>query len=58
MAARVSRPEEWTRYVERMRRMPSSAIARHESPAIVRCLVYWSFGAAGLEALEAEGEEP
>lgn len=58
LVARVSRPEQWSRYVERMRRMPSSGIARHESPIIVRCLVYWSFGASGLEVLDAEGEEP
>ncbi len=56
MALRVSRPHEWTHYVERMRRMPSSGIARTESPVIVRCLVYWSFGVPGLQALDAEGE--
>lgn len=56
MALRVSRPREWTRHVERMRRMPASGIARTESPVIVRCLVYWSFGAPGLQALDADGE--
>jgi hypothetical protein len=52
--AKVSKPEHWERYIERMRRMNGSGIARSESPRILRCLVFWSFGRPGLQYLDDE----
>jgi hypothetical protein len=56
LAARFDRPGRWRGQVDRMRRMPQSRIPPRETPAIVRCLVFWSFGDAGLRALEPDGE--
>ena len=49
--ARIRDPEHWRRYVDRMRRMPASGISSRAADSIVRCLVFRSFGAAGLESL-------
>jgi hypothetical protein len=50
--AQVSRPEHWARYVERMRRQPESGISVSEGQVITRCLVFRSFGPAGLRSYE------
>jgi hypothetical protein len=50
--AQVSRPEHWARYVERMRRQPESGISEAEGQTITRCLVFRSFGPAGLRMFE------
>jgi hypothetical protein len=52
LLAQVSRPAHWVRYVERMRRQPESGISEAEGQTITRCLVFRSFGADGLRALE------
>jgi hypothetical protein len=52
LLAQVSRPEHWVRYVDRMRRQPESSISDDEGAIITRCLVFRSFGLAGLRSLE------
>ncbi len=52
LRARVPSPRTWQRYVARMRLMPGAGIGASDEPAIVRCLVYRSFGDDGLRALE------
>jgi hypothetical protein len=54
----VIEPESWERLIERMRRMNGSGISREESPRILRCLVFRSFGPAGLEQLAAPQSRP
>jgi hypothetical protein len=46
-------PAAWEDQVARMRRMAGSAISRRDGDVITRCLVYRSFGPAGLDALRA-----
>jgi hypothetical protein len=54
----VTEPDSWKRLIERMRRMNGSGISREESPRILRCLVFRSFGPAGLEQLTAPQSGP
>lgn len=49
--AEVSSPAEWAARVRSMRRLTGSGISRREGEVIVSCLVYRSFGPAGLAAL-------
>jgi hypothetical protein len=49
--ARVASPSHWQAYVHRMRLQPQSGILPIEEPLILRCLVYRSFGSAGLDEL-------
>ena len=51
--ARVASPAGWQSYVRRMRLTPGSGIPVTDEPAIVRCLVFGSFGPVGLKRLEA-----
>lgn len=51
--AEVATPVQWQEQVERMRRMSGSAISRRDGTAITHCLVYRSFGPAGLDSLRA-----
>jgi hypothetical protein len=44
-------PRGWQDEVARMRRIAGSTISRTDGDSIVRCLVYRSFGPAGLSAL-------
>ena len=53
--AKVSHPSHWERYIERMRMMNGSGISRAESPIILRCLVFWSFGRPGVQFLDSQG---
>lgn len=53
--ARMNRPSDWQEQVDKMRRQPASGITPEESKRIVRCLVYYSFGDAGLSVLGAGG---
>lgn len=41
-----------------MRLTPGSGIPLSEEPAIVRCLVFGSFGPPGLRQLEPSEEDP
>ena len=50
--AKVSQPLHWERYIERMRMMNASGISRSDSPIILRCLVFRSFGRPGIEFLD------
>jgi hypothetical protein len=52
LATQVESPEAWRLYVHRMRLMPGAGIYPAEEPKITECLVYRSFGAAGLAALQ------
>ena len=49
----VDSPEHWSAYVHRMRLQPQSGILPDEETPILHCLVYRSFGSAGLAHLEA-----
>jgi hypothetical protein len=49
--AQIASPQQWQYYVHRMRLQPASAISDAEEPTLVRCLVYVSFGEAGLQRL-------
>lgn len=51
--AEVATPAQWQEQVERMRRMAGSAISPRDGAAITDCLVYRSFGPAGLDSLRA-----
>jgi hypothetical protein len=51
--ARIGEPDEWRRYVHRMRLMPSSAIAPDEEFPIAKCLVFRTSGHTGLAQLGA-----
>ena len=53
---RVASPSGWQTYVRRMRLTPGSGIPVSQEPAIVRCLVFGSFGPPGLQQLEASEE--
>lgn len=53
---RVASPAGWQTYVRRMRLTPGSGIPLAEEPAIVRCLVFGSFGLPGLAQLEPSEE--
>ena len=53
---RVASPAGWHTYVRRMRLTPGSGIPLSEEPAIVRCLVFGSFGSPGLQQIEASQE--
>jgi hypothetical protein len=55
--ARIDSPSHWQAYVHRMRLQPQSGILPDEEPPILRCLVYRSFGDAGLATLPAEVRE-
>ncbi|HTM22518.1 MAG TPA: hypothetical protein VL172_18480 [Kofleriaceae bacterium] len=57
-AAQVGGPLGWRPYVDRMRHQPGSLIPEAETPTLVRCLVFWSFGEAGLATLDADGDAP
>lgn len=46
--ARITEPEDWQRYVHKMRLMPASGIPPVEEPTIARCLVFRVAGNAGL----------
>ena len=54
LSAPASEPSYWRVYVRRMRLNPGSGIRADEEPAILRCLLYHSFGAAAVE--EAMGK--
>ncbi len=53
---RVGSPGEWQTYARRMRLQPGSGIPPREEPAIVRCLVYRSFGPEGLRKMSSASE--
>ena len=53
--ARVSSPNHWREYVHRMRLQPQSGILPDEEAPILHCLVYRSFGSAGVAELDREG---
>ena len=55
--ARVSGPMHWRMYVDRMRVQPGSGISPEEGQTIVRCLVFRSFGEAGVRSLEGDPKE-
>lgn len=55
-STRVASPADWQSHVRRMRLTPGSGIPLSEEPAIVRCLVFGSFGRPGLQQLEASEE--
>jgi hypothetical protein len=55
---RAGDPAVWQLYVRKMRQKPGSDIGETEQPIIVRCLVYRSFGQAGLDQLAADGGAP
>ena len=46
-------PVQWQQTISRMRRMRGSGISQPDGDAILRCLVYRSFGAGGLQSLDA-----
>ena len=50
--ARVKSAQHWKRYVQRMRLQPGAGISSQAGDKIVKCLVYRSFGAEGLEELK------
>jgi hypothetical protein len=52
--AHVDSPTHWQAYVHRMRLQPQSGILPDEEPPILRCLVYRSFGSAGVASLPPE----
>jgi hypothetical protein len=52
LAHAVTEPASWERLIERMRRMNGSGISRAETPRILRCLAYHSFGPSGLQQLD------
>ena len=52
--AEVVSPSHWQDQIARMRRMSGSAISRRDGDDIARCLVYRSFGPAGLDALRTD----
>jgi hypothetical protein len=58
IAARVVSPRHWLAYVRRMRLQPQSGIAVEEESPIASCLVYRSFGPAGVAALAPHEGEP
>ena len=58
VVARIGAPREWESTVDRMRRLPGSLIGRADATRITRCLVFRSFGPAGLETLEPMPPEP
>ncbi|HEY4239480.1 MAG TPA: hypothetical protein VGM88_06675 [Kofleriaceae bacterium] len=49
--ARITEPDDWRRYVHKMRLMPASGIPPAEEPSIARCLVFRVAGNAGLARL-------
>lgn len=53
LAVRPAEPLQWEQTIARMRRMRGSGISRPDGDAILRCLVYRSFGARGLRDLDA-----
>lgn len=53
--AEIASPAHWQDEVARMRRFAGSAISRRDGDVIARCLVYRSFGAAGLDSLATKG---
>ena len=53
---RVTSPGGWQSYVRRMRLTPGSGIPMSEEPAIVRCLVFRSFGSPAVQQLEESPE--
>jgi len=56
--APIGSPAQWQEQVARMRRMAGSAISPRDGDAIVHCLVYRSFGPAGLAALPLAARDP
>ncbi len=50
---RVTSPAGWQSHVRRMRLTTGSGIPATDEPAIVRCLVFRSFGPTGLQQLHA-----
>jgi hypothetical protein len=50
--AHIVEPQEWQRYVHKMRLMPGSDIPPGEEPVIARCLVFRVAGNAGLAKLQ------
>jgi hypothetical protein len=52
LSTQVSTPHAWRHYVHRMRLIPGAGIQAAEETPITQCLVYRSFGADGLAALE------
>ncbi len=57
LVARVTRPIHWRLTVDRMRHMPSSGITEADADRVTRCLVYRSFGPAGLDELFSSSRE-
>jgi hypothetical protein len=55
--ASPSHPDQWARYIGRMRRMRGSGISVRDGDVILRCLVYRSFGDAGLRTIESAPPE-
>lgn len=53
--AEIASPAHWQDQIARMRRLAGSAISRRDGDDISRCLVYRSFGAAGLDSLAKRG---
>ena len=51
--AGINHPTHWERIIDRMRMMNGSGISRSDGPVILRCLAFWSFGRAGVDALDA-----
>jgi hypothetical protein len=56
--AKVSSPEHWGNYVDRMRRQPASGISEADAHVIVRCLVYRTFGPEGIQTIDTKGVQP
>jgi hypothetical protein len=52
---RLGRPAQWEGYIDRMRRMRGSGISVADGGQILRCLVFRSFGAVGLRAIDPDG---
>lgn len=50
--ATPSHPDQWERYIDRMRRMRGSGISASDGDVILRCLVYRSFGERGLREID------
>lgn len=53
LAMQPAEPLQWNQIIGRMRRMRGSGISQQDGDQVLRCLVFRSFGAGGLRAIEA-----
>lgn len=53
LAIHPTEPVQWQQTISRMRRMRGSGISQPDGDAILRCLVFRSFGTGGLRTLDA-----